>query len=231
MEKNIHIACLNGNQDLINTLLFDDPSCINSRDQDQRTPLHWACVGSHTDIVFWLLERPDIDINAKDESWTALHISASLGNEAIVTKLLSLERCNVSIKNRGGQTALHYAVSKNHIKITERILKKAPFLVNEKDNQHQIALHRASAIGSVALICLLLSKGSSINALDIGGNTPLHHAFEECHPDAVIELLKQGADTSQKNNDNKTPIEVCGDIDVKKKVLINCKHEGIKLLV
>lgn len=68
MEKNIHKACLNGDQDLINTLLFDDPSCINSRDQDQRTPLHWACVGSHTDIVFWLLERPDIDINAKDES-------------------------------------------------------------------------------------------------------------------------------------------------------------------
>lgn len=92
-------------------------------------------------------------------------------------------------------------------------------------------MHRASAIGSIALVCLLLSKGSAINVLDIAGNTPLHHAFEECHPDVVIELLKQGADPSQKNNDDKTPIEVCGDIDVKKKVLMACKHQGIKLLV
>ncbi|KAG5518443.1 hypothetical protein PMAC_002838 [Pneumocystis sp. 'macacae'] len=230
MEKNIHSASFSGNKDIVTSILFDNPSAINTQDQDQRTALHWACVGSQTDIVFWLLERPNIDINIKDEGgWTALHISASMGNYEIVSKILSLESCELSAKNNGGQTALHYAVSKNHLKVAEKILEKASFLVQEKDNQHQLPLHRAAAIGSIPMIRLLLSYNSPINAPDIGGHTPLHHAFEECHPEAIVELLIQGANILIKNNEDKTPEEVCGDINVKKKVLMICEDKGIKI--
>ncbi|KAG4304293.1 hypothetical protein PORY_002268 [Pneumocystis oryctolagi] len=230
MEKTIYSASLSGDKERLNSLLFDNPSLINAQDQDQRTVLHWACVGSQVDIVFWLLERPNINVNIKDGGgWTALHISASIGNEEIVSKLLSLKSCEISAKNNGGQTALHYAVSKNHLKIAKKILEKAAFLAQEKDNQHQLPIHRAAAIGSVPMIRLLLSYDSPINISDIGGHIPLHYAFEECHPEAVVELLKHGANILQKNNENKTPEEVCGDINVKKKILMICERDGIKM--
>lgn len=73
-------------------------------------------------------------------------------------------------------------------------------------------LHRAAAVGSVPIIKALLEEGKSpINATDIDGLTALHHAVSEGHGDAVIFLLKSGAEADKRDGDGRLAIDLVPD--------------------
>jgi len=62
---------------------------VNCRDSNGRTPLHYAVVTKHLEIVSLLLER-GADVNAQDnEGWTPCHRAAYWGYFNIVDLLLS----------------------------------------------------------------------------------------------------------------------------------------------
>ncbi|KAJ1507913.1 hypothetical protein HMI55_000592, partial [Coelomomyces lativittatus] len=87
-------------------------SIIHIRDEDQRTPLHWACSGSQLAVAEWLIQNGADVHSLDDDEWSPLCISASVGNLALVSLLLG-KGAEPDIKNSSGQTPLHYAASKN----------------------------------------------------------------------------------------------------------------------
>lgn len=85
-----------------------------------------------------------------------------------------------------GQTALHFTASKNNLDIARRLLdNKPPASTRVKDKRGQYPIHRAAAVGSVPMVELLLKNKSPLNATDMAGQTPLHHAIAEGHGEFV----------------------------------------------
>jgi ankyrin repeat protein len=83
---------------------------VNAKDNDGRTPLHWASYWNCIEIAKLLLER-GADVNAKDNvGWTPLHW-ASRYNRIETAKLLIERGADLEAKTNGGMTPLYVAQS------------------------------------------------------------------------------------------------------------------------
>ncbi|OCF41718.1 26S proteasome non-ATPase regulatory subunit 10 [Kwoniella heveanensis CBS 569] len=151
----IHKAALEGQPGLIRTLLNDDPKLVNAKDEDGRTPLHWAATTSNLSIMQLLLSyHPDLE--AKDSmGWTALIIAAASGQIEAIRELLDAG-ADVNAVNEKGQTALHYAASKGNVPVGKLLVNRGAD-INAKDRASQQPLHRAATTGNHAFLSLLLN--------------------------------------------------------------------------
>jgi 26S proteasome non-ATPase regulatory subunit 10 len=93
------------------------------------------------------------------------------------------------VSDFSGQTALHFAASKNNLDVAKKLLSnKPPASARVKDKRGQYAIHRAAAVGSVPMVELLLKNKSPMDATDVAGQTPLHHAVAEGHGKFLVSL-------------------------------------------
>ncbi len=77
---------------------------------------------------------------------------------------------------------MHFVASKKNVDLARLLFdQKPPASARVKDKRGQYAIHRAAAVGSVPMVELLIKKQSPINATDMAGQTPLHHAVAEGH--------------------------------------------------
>ena len=110
-------------------------------------PLHEAINLGYSNIVELLLQRKDIDINAKSIStidnnrteMTPLYMAIKNKNIEIVKLLLSHSNINVNKKstsknneNQYNETPLHLAIRENNLAITEMLLNHPSIEVNKK---------------------------------------------------------------------------------------------------
>ncbi|ORY93990.1 ankyrin repeat-containing domain protein [Syncephalastrum racemosum] len=101
----VFTAAYEGKLFIVQQLIEKDASAATSRDEDQRTPLHWAASGGHANIVNYLLTL-HVPIDALDESgWSPLMIAASAGHLDAAEALLT-QGANAAVENESGQTAL-----------------------------------------------------------------------------------------------------------------------------
>jgi 26S proteasome non-ATPase regulatory subunit 10 len=109
-------------------------------------------------------------------------IAVSLKDGDQLVDLFFRKEADVNAKNFSGQTALHFVASKRNVDVARRLLEaKPPASTRVKDKRGQYPIHRAAAVGSVPMVELLLKNKSPLNATDVAGQTPLHHAIAEGH--------------------------------------------------
>ncbi len=65
------------------------------------------------------------------------------------------------------------------------------------------------------VVKLLLAAGADVNAGDVMGMTPLHHAVSEGCLDDVKLLIGAGADVNARDRNGVTPLYCCGFIEGK----------------
>ena len=71
-------------------------------------------------VVRLLIERDDVDINAKDKGGqTALILATKLGYEAVVRLLIGRDDIDINTKGQYGQTALMRAVKDKHMAVLQ----------------------------------------------------------------------------------------------------------------
>jgi ankyrin repeat protein len=105
----LHYAALNGNGDLMHTLLANRAS-IDAKDGSGQTPLHMAVVFHNTRAVQILLDA-GANVNAADSNGqTALHVAAMNGFKDIA-QMLMVHGASIDARDAGGQTALHKAAT------------------------------------------------------------------------------------------------------------------------
>jgi len=227
----IHEAARDGRTAMVESLLSANPKLAEKKDDDERLPIHWAVSYGHLDIAILLASRKDFDPDVQDGAgWTPLMIAVSLKEGEDLVKLFLSKGADVNAKNFAGQTALHFVASKKNVD-TARLLfdQKPPASARVKDKRGQYAIHRAAAVGSVPMVDLLIKHKSPINASDVAGQTPLHHAVAEGHGDTAVALLKAGAETDKKDVDGMLALDLAPDSQVKKFILQTCEREGIDL--
>lgn len=100
-DKNIFDYCRENNIDLINKALSSQKVDVNTKDEEGRALLHWACDRGHKELVSILLQHK-ADINSQDnEGQTALHY-ASACEFADIVELLLNSGADPSIKDMEG---------------------------------------------------------------------------------------------------------------------------------
>ncbi|KAK6205363.1 ankyrin repeat-containing domain protein [Scheffersomyces amazonensis] len=219
----LHEAIRQGKTLLAKHMIDTDAKQILIKDDDDRSPLHWACSMNNLELVEYIIKpRPTIknlDIDEMEDAggWTPLHIAASVGNLSIFELLVTKLDADVNETTSTGVAPIHLAISKNHYDIVKRLVEDFKASCRVKDKKGFTPLHRAAAIGSQPIIKLLVEKGKvNINAKDNEGWTALHHALAEGHGDAGVLLVSLGADATIENVDGDTPIKVAVDEKVAK---------------
>ena len=118
----IHLSSENGHLSVVEYLVNQKVD-INSKDNNNWTPLHYAAKNGHLSVVEYLVNQK-ADINSKeDNNWTPLHYAAKNGHLSVVEYLLHQ---GADFRDRiNGQSYLHWAAESGHLSVVE-------YLVNQK---------------------------------------------------------------------------------------------------
>lgn len=217
-EYYVHGLARDGKIEAVVASLAKEPKLLVEKDEDERTPLHWACTSNNTLMVRQMMQfaqNVDLDDLTDASGWTPVHIAAALGNEELLGIFLTHQPVpDVSLATLQGTTSLHLATSKNHYGVVKQLVA-AKAKVNVQDKRGQSALHRAASVGSQPIVKALVQEGKArINVADKDGWTPLHHALAEGHGDVAVLLVKLGADTTAVDSDGNTAEKVAVDSKV-----------------
>ncbi|XP_068789647.1 protein phosphatase 1 regulatory subunit 16A [Struthio camelus] len=227
----------------------------NLYNEDGLTALHQCCIDDYGDVVKLLLEA-GADVNACDsELWTPLHAAATCGHLHLV-ELLIKHGANLLAVNSDGNMpydlcedevtldCIETAMAEQGItqeKIEEaraatersmvediRQLVQAGADLNAPLEHSATLLHIASANGYLEAAELLLEHRASMSAKDEDGWEPLHAAACWGQIPLVELLVAHGADLNGKSVLDETPLDVCGDEEVRAKLLeLKHKHDAI----
>jgi len=114
----LHEAAANGLQNVVIRLIGMDRD-VNETDNINATPLHYATLGGHTEVVQLLVKATGCNLNAQDSlGHTPLSHAAANGFTKIVRVLLAAH-ANANLQDLGGNTPLHHAV---HFRQKEAII-------------------------------------------------------------------------------------------------------------
>lgn len=193
----LHFAAAQGNSKEIKELL-EKGVAVNARDEEDRTPLHWATDLQQT-AVFAPLIAAGANVNAKDAFLgTPLYNAIFRDQEEKITvvETLLVEGADVTVKNKDGRTALHIAALRGSAAVVSMLLIKGAD-IHARDNDGSTPLHVAASWGFVAAVELLLAEGADVNAKDNKGKTPLDGARARKNEEAIELLKRHGAKSGE----------------------------------
>ncbi len=226
--QNIHKAAREGDLTKVKDLLQADPALLEIKNENGKTPLHFAAEGGNPEVIQFLLER-GAEINAQNIAGeTPLHYAAGWGHLEAV-KLLLDKKADGTLLTEEGDSALHYLRFVGHPEVAELLLDSGSDInqINKAGQSFlgmsvlagrqqlidlafargaeispqegtQMLIAAASA-GNLSLADKLLAKGAAPEAKGDPGNRLLHAAAAGGHTKLVKELVKQGADLKSRS--------------------------------
>ncbi|KAF5290040.1 hypothetical protein FQA39_LY14821 [Lamprigera yunnana] len=175
--------------------------------------LRFASAFGIEDNVKYLLNK-ECDVNQQDVYRnTCLHYACIIGMLKNVQVLLDTG-ARVNILNRNSNTALHYAIRRNCPEITELLLKNCANVnsvdPNIKNNKQITALHYAAQMDFTDIMELFIKKCGNLIIVNYRSETPLFYAIKSNHTNAVLFLIKRGADMNMCNKEGESVLhKVC----------------------
>lgn len=203
---------------------------LNLQDDDDYYPIHQVVLLKNFSYVQFIVENlpnKEKDINNVDSIGnSALHLAVTLKNMDEIIPYLIQHGADINLCNSKGQTPLHLACGKNRIENVNILLVNPKIKYNPIDEQGFTPLIKACASQAYDVVkCLLRSKDVNINLKDKSGNTALHYLCEDEKFDIAIQIIKEGGDVEDKNNDGKTPIDLIKTDDIKSIILSYLKKQ------
>ncbi|XP_071098364.1 putative ankyrin repeat protein RF_0381 [Haliotis cracherodii] len=105
----LHLACVGGDLETVEFVLSLNLLDINSREERSKTPVMWAALGGHRDVVE-LLVSEGANVSLVDEDGdNILHLASSEGHMETVKFVLSLNVVDIDARDNSGQTAADLA--------------------------------------------------------------------------------------------------------------------------
>ncbi|OHS96281.1 hypothetical protein TRFO_37554 [Tritrichomonas foetus] len=203
-------SCAKSNN--IKSLLFcfDNGVDIITPDEDDFTPLHYACISGSYEAAHLLSGQPDVDsfVKGKDDL-TPLILASKYGHKNIVSLLLGKKGVSVKEESNGKMNALHYASIKGHYEAVSILLSMKDCDINYQASNFSTALHYAAQNGHAEVIRILNDSPNklNVNIRDKMSNTPLHLAASNGYTNVVQILLTiPKIDMNPINSGSKTPL-------------------------
>ncbi|KAM6171246.1 protein phosphatase 1 regulatory subunit 16A [Erethizon dorsatum] len=223
--------------------------------EDGLTALHQCCIDDFQEMVQQLLEA-GADVNARDsECWTPLHAAATCGHLHLVELLISRGADLLAVNTDGNmpydlcedeqtldcletamasqgitQDSIEEARAVPELRMLDDLqsLLHAGADLNDPLDHGATLLHIAAANGFSEAAALLLEHGASLSTKDRDGWEPLHAAAYWGQVHLAELLVAHGADLNGKSLIDETPLDVCGDEEVRAKLLeLKHKHDAL----
>ena len=157
--KNImHLAAESNQPTMMIYLFLNEGREVTSVDESGSTPLHWACYYQAEECVNYLLNIPNVDINAQDrDRITPLNIAVS-NNKVNLVKLLLRKGADKNIKGRNNQLPIDIANKKNFYHIIDVLNSENNNICsNETPNmQIQLSGHYKRLILALLIVCEII---------------------------------------------------------------------------
>lgn len=130
---------------VIETLLRHGADISSARD-DGSTALRLAAAGL-VEIVKFLLQQPNVAINAKDRTFglTALSFAAAAGRVENVRLLLQQSGIEVDTQDNNGRTPLSWAAGEGHDDVVQSLLGVTGIQVSLPDSRNRTPIHWAAS--------------------------------------------------------------------------------------
>eukprot|EP01124_Arcella_intermedia_P002921 TRINITY_DN11598_c0_g1_i1.p1 TRINITY_DN11598_c0_g1~~TRINITY_DN11598_c0_g1_i1.p1 ORF type:complete len:1146 (-),score=287.23 TRINITY_DN11598_c0_g1_i1:3-3440(-) len=115
----------------------------------------------------------------------------------VVTFLMERFPNIVTLTYKRGRTALHYASKGSNYSMVKVFIEKYRNLINVTDNYGNSPLHLACKFSTdPRIISLLLESKANLEAMNKNEQTPMHCAAKYCNMEALILLIKEGANVN-----------------------------------
>ena len=215
---------------------------MNSKNNDDSTPLHHAAQSGHLDIVVLLLnsgavvnirnanqkvpsdvardnEKLDVErllVEWKGAADSQYHINQTLSNTSSQDTLPNAVESPLvhgeDTSTPVGRTSLHTASAEGNIEIVQSLLDGGAD-VNDRNEFHQTALLMALWEKKFEVARLLIKYGADVNFPNGVGWTPLQVAAQDGNSEIVHVLLDHGADVNAKKMDDWTALHLASCLD------------------
>ncbi|UCC39738.1 MAG: ankyrin repeat domain-containing protein [Candidatus Aminicenantes bacterium] len=190
-SNEIHQAAMKGDLAGVKKILAKKPDSVNSKDEDGKTPLHFAVQSGNKEVAEFLFAQ-GADINAKDAKGnTPLH-SALAHKRADIARFLLSKGADVKIKAADGTPVIVIALMRGLKELVVPILDYGQD-VNEKFEGGLRIIHMASLLGDKEIVEILLDRGADINVKSDENITPLYAAIFLGNTGMADLLLSRGA--------------------------------------
>lgn len=180
---------------------------LKKKDEDGRTPFHWACSEGSTDAVKVMLEYTDEILNWQDDTGRSPLMSATAAGRLPVVKCLLSAKANANLRTKKGQIALHY--HKGNIAVLEALIPQTTNL-DRADKYSSTPLARAVSISKLEAVEFLTHAKADVNIVDSEGDTLLHIAASNKDDEMAKFLISKGVDREILNKDGKKAEQLRG---------------------
>jgi len=198
--QSIHQAAADGDAAAVRTLLAQDASLANSRDDRECTPLHHAAAAGHTELVA-LLADAGADIDAQNRSGeTPLHWAAIRNRQAVVELLIG-RGAETELREDYGRTPLLWVARETGNTEVAAALIAGGADVNARDRGQNTPLDLAAWRGFQELIDLLIDAGAHVPTSGPRAQTLLGFAAEKGLA-RLFDILAAGEVDLTVRNDN-----------------------------
>jgi len=213
------IAAESGNRAIADILIAHGANILKT-DTDKHSALHLAARGGQADFCAFLLDKTDIDINARDnDGGTPLHHACAREKIAVV-KMLIERGADLTAVDNDGLTPLHRAMDTRSDDVIDAYVAvlgaKADLDVLSQNGD--TPLMHAVRTGFVRSVEKLIAAGADITAAGAGGLTPLHAALISDNREIALMLTKalraRGIQPDTLcDNDGNTPLHIATRVD------------------
>ncbi|XP_067664250.1 putative ankyrin repeat protein RF_0381 [Haliotis asinina] len=188
----LHIACETENLNIVKYILNENIVDINSRDDDDMTPLMTAALWGHADVFCVLVGKGADLLLVTDDKRTMLHFACSGGSITIVKHVLSHTRVDINSRDHEGTTPVINAASYGHKDVFDLLVRKGADLTLKNDSD--TILCAASRGGNAEIVKYILRQdASSINSRRSDGMTPVLLAAYKGHWEVFSLLVSNEA--------------------------------------
>ncbi|KAK7495784.1 hypothetical protein BaRGS_00013004, partial [Batillaria attramentaria] len=219
----LHVVSESGRTEFA-ILLIASNADVNAKTKDGFTPLFYAILHDHLDIVRLLLQN-GADVNTRIKHWTSpLFLACTRGRTGIVERLL-LKGADINITDRLARTPLHVACENKHTE-TARLLVSRGAKLHAKDAKGFTPLDYAVMSGDLEIVDLLITRKLQVssdpheeyykinnvfvrmpNQREDSGDTPLHLACSYGQTEIASRLINSTvADVDARNNRRLSPL-------------------------
>jgi ankyrin repeat protein len=180
-ETPLHLATKSGNLKLVQYIVENTNTNINSQDFQGNTPLHFALKEGHTSVVQYFLSQGKY-LNLKLKNFlgeTPLHLAIHSNNLNLISQLTAIDIIYE-------ENNLH----QNPLDLAQRVCDPCIVEFLKDVAKYKTVLHYAAKNGKLDILKNSLIT-SDINLQDNNGNTPLHCAILSNQKEIISFLLQQ----------------------------------------
>jgi cytohesin len=215
----LHLMCFHGSLGMVK-LLVEMYGNAEAKDENQRTPLHLACMQGHLEIAQYLYYEWIYNLQCKDKDGRTPSELAGFRSHTDIVKYF--DASGKSPTETQDLLKLFQGISQLYLLFTA--YKKRDFHLVAESNSHLCVmnvkfvlksenyfttLHYLCKLGVLDRVKNLIEMYGNVEARDENGNTPLHIACENGHIDVAEYLIYEcGCDKEARDNNKFTPLFV-----------------------